>query len=976
MCGFFVEVDHKIVTKCDLRIISFFILCIMGGQHHVIQGVDMQHYNAFDEWLASTALGGSNQSYIEELYERYLEDPSSVDQSWRATFDALPKTTAVEQPHSPVRDYFRRLARENTTEAVTVIDPEASAKLVKVLQFINAYRFRGHLEAKLDPINYYRWKVSTVPELDYRYHGFTEQDLNETFNINHYVYHRDNIKLGDLAEMLKETYCGSIGLEFMHVQDMEQKSWLQSKLESQLNKPLFTKEEKINLLSELTAADGLERYLGAKFPGAKRFSLEGSDAFIPLMKEIIRHASKQGVQDVMFGMAHRGRLNMLVNVLGKKPEDLFDEFAGKHSGERTGDVKYHQGFSSDFAVGDDRRVHLTLAFNPSHLEIVSPVVIGAVRSRQTKKNDTERNQVLAVTVHGDSAVAGQGVVQETLNMSNARGYTVGGTIRIVINNQIGFTTSNPNDTRSTEYCTDIAKMIQAPIIHVNGDDPEAVAFAARMAVEYRNLFKRDIFIDLISYRRHGHNEADEPLATQPMMYSIIKKHPTPRKVYADRLIAEGVITEEEAIEMMNLYRDALDNGDRVVKEWREMDIAQMDWLQYLNYDWTSPYESKFPQERFQTLAERVSEYPETLRAHPRVEKIYADRREMAKGEKLFDWGMAETMAYATLLDEGANVRLSGEDAGRGTFFHRHAVVHNQNDGTGYVPLTHLHANQGRFEVWDSVLSEEAVLAFEYGYATTDPKTLTIWEAQFGDFANGAQIVIDQFISSGEQKWGRMCGLVMLLPHGYEGQGPEHSSARLERYLQLCAEQNMQVCIPSTPAQVYHMLRRQAIRKMRRPLIGISPKSLLRHPLAVSSMDELVNGTFQTVIAEIDDIDPKQVKRVVLCSGKVYYDLLEKRRANNQTDVAIIRIEQLYPYPHEDVKKALAPYAHVTDFVWCQEEPLNQGAWYCSKHNFDSSIPEHVKLKYAGRPASASPAVGYMSLHTKQQKQLVDDALTL
>ncbi|MDU4452523.1 MAG: 2-oxoglutarate dehydrogenase E1 component [Haemophilus parainfluenzae] len=898
----------------------------------------MQHYNAFDEWLASTALGGANQSYIEELYESYLEDPSSVDESWRATFDALPKTTAAEQPHSPVRDYFRRLARENTTEAVTVIDPEASAKLVKVLQFINAYRFRGHLEAKLDPINYYRWKVSSVPELDYRYHGFTEQDLNETFNINHYVYHRDNIKLGDLAKMLKETYCGSIGLEFMHVQDMEQKSWLQSKLESQLNKPLFTKEEKINLLSELTAADGLERYLGAKFPGAKRFSLEGSDAFIPLMKEIIRHASKQGVQDVMFGMAHRGRLNMLVNVLGKKPEDLFDEFAGKHSGERTGDVKYHQGFSSDFAVGD-RRVHLTLAFNPSHLEIVSPVVIGAVRSRQTKKNDTERNQVLAVTVHGDSAVAGQGVVQETLNMSNARGYTVGGTIRIVINNQIGFTTSNPNDTRSTEYCTDIAKMIQAPIIHVNGDDPEAVAFAARMAVEYRNLFKRDIFIDLISYRRHGHNEADEPLATQPMMYSIIKKHPTPRKVYADRLIAEGVITEEEAIEMMNLYRDALDNGD-------------------------------------QTLAERVSEYPETLRAHPRVEKIYADRREMAKGEKLFDWGMAETMAYATLLDEGANVRLSGEDAGRGTFFHRHAVVHNQNDGTGYVPLTHLHANQGRFEVWDSVLSEEAVLAFEYGYATTDPKTLTIWEAQFGDFANGAQIVIDQFISSGEQKWGRMCGLVMLLPHGYEGQGPEHSSARLERYLQLCAEQNMQVCIPSTPAQVYHMLRRQAIRKMRRPLIGISPKSLLRHPLAVSSLDELVNDTFQTVIGEIDNIDPKQVKRVVLCSGKVYYDLLEQRRANNQTDVAIIRIEQLYPYPHEDVKKALAPYAHVTDFVWCQEEPLNQGAWYCSKHNFDSSIPEHVKLKYAGRPASASPAVGYMSLHTKQQKQLVEDALTL
>ena len=934
-------------------------------------------YKAFDDWLASTALGGANQSYIEELYESYLTDPDSIDADWRAIFDALPKvSTTVEQPHSPVRDYFRRLAREHSSETVTVIDPEASAKLVKVLQFINAYRFRGHLEAHLDPLNYYRWKTSHVPELDYHYHGLTEQDLDETFNINHYVYKRDTIKLGELADMLKETYCGSIGLEFMHVQDMEQKLWLQGKLESRLEKPLFSKEEKINLLNELTAADGLERYLGAKFPGAKRFSLEGSDAFIPLVKEIIRHSGQQGVTDVVFGMAHRGRLNMLVNVLGKRPEDLFDEFAGKHAtGERTGDVKYHQGFSSDFALGDERKMHLTLAFNPSHLEIVSPVVAGAVRARQTKHNDAERNRVLAVTVHGDSAVAGQGIVQETLNLSNTRGYSVGGTIRIVINNQIGFTTSNPRDTRSTEYCTDIAKMIQAPIIHVNGDDPEAVAFAARMAVEYRTLFKRDIFIDLISYRRHGHNEADEPLATQPMMYGIIKKHPTPRKVYADRLIAEGVITESEVTEMMNLYRDALDNGERVVAEWREMDVAKMDWLQYLDHDWTSPYHAAFPKERFVTLAKRVAEYPDALRAHPRVEKIYEDRKAMAAGDKLLDWGMAETMAYATLLDEGANVRLSGEDAGRGTFFHRHAVVHNQNDGTGYVPLTHLHANQGHFEVWDSVLSEESVLAFEYGYATTDPKTLTIWEAQFGDFANGAQIVIDQFISSGEQKWGRMCGLVMLLPHGYEGQGPEHSSARLERYLQLCAQQNMQVCIPSTPAQVYHMLRRQFLRKMRRPLIGISPKSLLRHPLAVSSMDELINGEFQNVIGEVDPLDPKKVKRVVLCAGKVYYDLLEQRRANAQQDVAIIRIEQLYPYPHDDVKAALEPYSHVTDFVWCQEEPLNQGAWYCSKHNFESSLPDGVKLKYAGRPASASPAVGYVSLHTQQQKQLVADALS-
>ena len=710
----------------------------------------MQHKN-FQDWLATSSLGGANQAYVEEIYEQYLEDPTNVDSSWRSVFDMFPKTQAVEQSHSQVRDYFRKLARENVPESVTVIDPEASTKQVRLLQWINAHRFRGYLEAELDPINYYRWKTSQVPELNYRYHGFTEADLNETVTLGRYVYDKETMKFGELAEALKETYLGTIGLEFMHVQDMEQRNWLQTKIESLCNKPLFSHEEKINLLTELTAADGLERYLGAKFPGAKRFSLEGSDAFIPMMKEIIRHAGRHGICDVVMGMAHRGRLNMLVNVLGKKPAELFDEFAGKHADDdRTGDVKYHQGFSSDFAV-DDKRVHLALAFNPSHLEIVSPVVIGTVRARQEKLRDTQHNQVLAITVHGDSAVAGQGVVQETLNMSNARGYKVGGTIRIVINNQIGFTSSNPSDTRSTEFCTDIAKMIQAPIIHVNGDDPEAVAFAARMAVEYRVLFKRDIFIDLISYRRHGHNEADEPLATQPMMYGIIKKHPTPRKVYADRLIAEGVLNQDQVTEIMNDYRDALDNGDRVVPEWREMNLAAVDWLQYLNYDWTAPYENKFPHDRFQTLAKRVCEYPDSLRPHPRVEKIYNDRKAMIEGKKPFDWGMAETMAYAALLDEGTPVRLSGEDAGRGTFFHRHAVIHNQNDGTGYVPLTQLHANQGRFEVWDSVLSEEAVLAFEYGYATADPKTLTIWEAQFGDFANGAQIVIDQFINSGEQK---------------------------------------------------------------------------------------------------------------------------------------------------------------------------------------------------------------------------------
>lgn len=932
----------------------------------------MQNSKALKDWLASTALGGINQSYIEDIYEQYLDDPQTVDESWHQLFQSFPQSFAPEQQHSQVRQYFRKLARTSNQNAVTVIDPDAGARQVRLLQWINAYRFRGYLEANLDPLNYYRWKRTSVPELDFRYHGFSEQDLTETFNVGRYVFDKDNIKMADLASALKETYCGSIGLEFMHVSNIEQRQWLQAKIETLLDKPLFNKDEKIKFLQELTAADGLERYLGAKFPGAKRFSLEGSDAFIPMMKEIIRHAGKQGVTDVVMGMAHRGRLNMLVNVLGKKPAELFDEFAGKHAEDRTGDVKYHQGFSSDFET-EGGKVHLMLAFNPSHLEIVNPVVIGSVRARQTRAHDKEHNKVLAVTVHGDSAVAGQGVVQETLNMSAARGYTVGGTIRIIINNQIGFTTSNPNDTRSTEYCTDVAKMIQAPIIHVNGDDPEAVAFAARMAVEYRNLFKQDIFIDLISYRRHGHNEADEPLVTQPVMYSIIKKHPTPRKVYADRLIAEQVITAEQEIEMLNTYRDALDNGECVVPEYRAMDMTKVDWLQYLNPDWTAAYSYQFEAKRFKELAKRICEYPEGHKLHSRVAKIYQDRRLMALGEKPLDWGMAETMAYATLLDEGANVRLSGEDAGRGTFFHRHAVIHNQNDGTGYIPLMNLHAQQGRFEVWDSVLSEEAVLAFEYGFATTDPKTLTIWEAQFGDFANVAQVVIDQFISSGEQKWGRMCGLTMLLPHGYEGQGPEHSSARLERYLQLCAEQNMQVCVPSTPAQVYHMLRRQFLRKVRRPLIAITPKSLLRHPLAVSSIEELTEGKFQNVIGEIDNIVPSQVTRVIFCSGKVYYDLLEYRRSQKLDDVVIIRIEQLYPYPHDEVREILAQYPQVTDFVWCQEEPQNQGAWYCSKHNFEASIPEQAKLRYAGRPASASPAVGYMSLHTKQQQQLIADA---
>ena len=929
---------------------------------------------ALKDWLDSSFLAGENQAYIEDIYEDYLNDPASVDESWREIFDSLPKADLTEQPHSQTRDSFRRLAKDSTRYHTSVSDPAMDSKQVKVLQLINAFRFRGHQNANLDPLGL--WKQEPVPDLDPAFHNLTKADFDETFNVGSFAIGSETMQLSELFDALKRIYCGSIGAEYMHITNTEEKRWLQQRLESVDVSKLFSADEKRRFLADLTAAEGLERYLGAKFPGAKRFSLEGGDSLIPMLKDLIRHAGKQDTREVVLGMAHRGRLNVLVNLFGKKPADLFDEFAGKHKDHLgTGDVKYHQGFSSDF-VTEGAQVHLALAFNPSHLEIVSPVVIGSVRARRDRLPENLSKMVLPITIHGDSAVTGQGIVQETLNMSQARGYEVGGTVRIVINNQIGFTTSNPKDTRSTEYCTDIMKMVQAPIFHVNADDPEAVAFVTRLALDFRNTFNRDVMIDLVCYRRHGHNEADEPSATQPMMYQKIKQHPTPRKIYGDKLIAEGVVAAGDVTEMVNMYRDAMDRGDCVVEEWREIGKAALTWEPYLNHNWNDSYANKVELKRLSDLARRISTVPEEVHMHPRVEKIYTDRAEMAEGNKLLDWGAAENLAYATLVDEGVPVRLSGEDAGRGTFFHRHAVIHNQSNGSCYVPLMNVHNAQGRFNVWDSVLSEEAVLAFEYGYATTDPRGLTIWEAQFGDFANVAQVVIDQFISSGEQKWGRMCGLVMLLPHGYEGQGPEHSSARLERYLQLCAEQNMQVCVPSTPAQVYHMLRRQALRGMRRPLIVMSPKSLLRHPLAVSSLEELAEGRFEAVIGEADDLNPADVKRVVLCSGKVYYDLLEQRRKNNQTDVAIIRIEQLYPFPHEDIHAILAPFSHVKDFVWCQEEPLNQGAWYCCQHNFRDAVPAGASLRYAGRPASASPAVGYTSVHQQQQQELVNDALNV
>lgn len=923
-------------------------------------------------WLESSHLSGANATYIEELYESYLANSQSVPAEWRNVFENLPKIEGadIEYKHSEIREEFKELAKQPHRHVV--VSGGSDAKQVKVLQLINAFRFRGHQNASLDPLGL--WQRDKVRDLQLSHHDLSENDFDKEFNVGSFAIGQESMKLGDLYKALKTTYCGSIGAEYMHITSTEEKRWLQKRLESVQSQAKLSVAEKEEVLKGLIAADGLEKYLGAKFPGAKRFSLEGGDALVPMLKEIITRAGSFGTKEVVVGMAHRGRLNVLVNVMGKNPSKLFEEFAGKHDEALgSGDVKYHQGYSSDFTTPGGN-VHLALAFNPSHLEIVNPVVMGSVRARLDRRGSNNGELVLPVTIHGDSAIAGQGVVQETFNMSQARAFKVGGTIRIVVNNQVGFTTSKQEDTRSGEYCTDIAKMVQAPILHVNSDDPEAVILATQVALDFRNTFKRDVVIDLVCYRRHGHNEADEPNATQPLMYQKIKKHPTPRQIYADKLVAEGSFSADKVNDLANYYRKLLDEGQCTVEQWRPMTEHSVDWTPFIGHDWDDAYDNTMPLDKLKQLANTVASYPEEHPAHSRVKKIYDDRKKMAAGEKLLDWGFAENLAYASIVDDGQRVRITGQDAGRGTFFHRHAVVHNQNDASTYLPLQNIREGQGAFDVHDSVLSEVSVLAFEYGYTTAEPNGLTIWEAQFGDFANCAQVVFDQFISSGEQKWGRLCGLTVLLPHGYEGQGPEHSSARLERYLQLCADHNMQVCVPSTPAQVYHMLRRQVVRPMRRPLIVMSPKSLLRHPLAVSSLDELAGGQYQNVIGEVDEINPKDVTRVVFCSGKVYYELLEQRRKQELNHIAIIRIEQLYPFPEQELKQELEKYAHVKDFVWCQEEPQNQGAWYCSQHHFWAVIPQGSSLTYAGRAASAAPAVGYMSVHVKEQQKLVNDAL--
>lgn len=949
----------------------------------------------------SSWLDGADALWLESMYEDYLNDPESVEPQWQAHFAALKhsisnaaeRSAEKEIHHSQIRQHFKDKFSHKTATSnpqadkhnCSDIDITYERKQVRVLQLINSYRILGHFKANLNPL--YQENTSHIPELTLEYHQLSAADMALEFDTGS-LNTDDRASLKKIHSILTQTYCNTIGAEYMHISETTEKRWIQQKLESIISKPGLHFKARQRILRRLVAAEGLEKYLHTRYVGQKRFSLEGAESLIPLLDELVQLSATYGIKETVIGMAHRGRLNVLINILGKIPAELFDEFEGKkETGDYMGDVKYHMGFSSNI-ITPQSAMHLTLAFNPSHLEIVSPVVEGSVRARQERRFDQSGEQIIPIQIHGDAAFSGQGVVMETFQMSQSRGYSTRGTIHIVINNQIGFTTSHVRDVRSTQYCTEVSKMISAPIFHVNGDDPEAVVFVAQMALDYRMKFKKDVVIDMICYRRHGHNEADEPSATQPMMYKLIKALPTTLQLYIDKMQSADIFTQTESEQIKTDYRGSLEAGHCVAPNINaETDKSQaFHWKRYNGNDLTQLVQSGIAVEHIKFLMDQLEQLPKGFELHPRVSKIMADRHKMTAGALPLDWGYAETLAYASLLHDGYNVRLSGQDCGRGTFFHRHAVWHNQLKREAWVPLRNLHDDQqadiGNFLVIDSLLSEEAVLAFEYGYASTDPETLVIWEAQFGDFANNAQVVIDQFISAGEQKWQRLCGLVMLLPHGYEGQGAEHSSARLERFLQLCAQNNMQVCVPSTPAQVFHMLRRQMLRNTRKPLICMSPKSLLRHKSAVSTLEELAEGSFLNIIDDdCSDADKVTVKRIILCSGKVYYDLLAAReeaiKNNELAAVAVIRIEQLYPFPEQELSTILARYSRARQLCWCQEEPRNQGAWYTIRHNLESVLQQtKMSLSYAGRDASAAPAVGVFKVHIAQQKRLVNQALGL
>ncbi|MFN8509554.1 MAG: 2-oxoglutarate dehydrogenase E1 component [Deinococcaceae bacterium] len=917
----------------------------------------------------STMMYGGNASFIEALYEQYLKDPQSVSQDWKSYFDQLRNSgPGADIPHTPIKQTFEKMSGQR----VRIVETQGSSSPIDLERWIDAYRTLGHLRAQVDPLKLHLLdEISELHVAQYGNPGGGDRSLKSgPFEGS----------IPAIERQLQETYCASVGFEYMYL-PKSQREWLQTRIEEHLGRRNWTSEQKKRTLWKLTAAEGLERHLHVQYVGQKRFSLEGSEVVVPVLDHLINRIGHLGGKEMVLGMAHRGRLNVLVNILGKNPKDLFAEFEGKKSihPEISGDVKYHMGFSSDVQT-EGGPVHLVLAFNPSHLEIVGPVVEGSVRARQDRQGDNARNSVVPVLIHGDAAVAGQGVVAETLNLSQLRGFKTGGTVHIVINNQVGFTVSDPLDARSSRYCTDIAKCIDAPVFHVNGDDPEACLFAAELALDYRMTWNSDVFIDLVSFRRHGHNESDEPSMTQPMMYQTIKAHPGIRSLYAGQLQSAGVLTDAETQDMVRSYQDLLDQGVPTTEAVRNPFNAQgaAKWKSHLGYLWTEPASTACSLEHLREVGEVLVRIPEGFQLQRAVEREIKSRAEMLEGSVSLNWGMAENLAYATLLSQGYRVRLCGQDSGRGTFVHRHAVWHDQGpskfpEGTCYIPLNHLSENQAPFEVIDSTLSEEAVLAYEYGYASTEPGALVIWEAQFGDFVNGAQAVIDQFISAGESKWQRLCGLTLMLPHGYEGQGPEHSSARLERFLQLCAENNMQIVVPSTPAQMFHVLRRQMVRPYRKPLVLFSPKSLLRNKYSVSTLGDLTEGRFQNVIA--DTTATSGVERVVVSSGKLYWELFEAREKSKTKGVALVRLEQLYPFPHEELRAALGGFSNA-QVVWAQEEPYNQGAWLMIRDDLQACLDSTQTLGVSSRPTAAAPAVGYSVKHVQQQQELIESALGL
>jgi 2-oxoglutarate dehydrogenase E1 component len=910
----------------------------------------------------------ANKDYVADQYRRWKDDPRSVDESWRLFFAGFELATDGRNGAGLLAEEAAA-ARAPSAAGAAPAGPELGA-----FDLVHSYRELGHLVAYLNPL---APQPGGHPLLEPSEFGFGDGDLERPVDSGSFQG-VGSVPLRELIARLRATYCGTIGVEYLHIPDREQRIWLQERMEPTLNKPVLTDEDRVRILDQLVVAEGFEQFLQVRYPTAKRFSLEGSESLIPILHELIDGGGDLGVEEMVFGMPHRGRLNVLVNVLRKPYEMVLSEFEGSllaREATGDGDVKYHLGYSRDHTTRSRRKVHLSLSSNPSHLEAVNPVIEGMVRAKQSHLLDESHSRVVSVLMHGDAAFTGQGVVAETLWLSELEEYRTGGTIHIIVNNQIGFTTCPP-DYRFTPYPSDVAKIIQAPVFHVNGDDPEAGVQAARLAIAFRQQFKKDVFIDLVCYRKHGHNELDDPTFTQPTMYREIASHPSPLAQYRDKLVTAGTLTAEAADRRATEFRELLVDAQSYARDFmprQQIFVFGGLWkgFAWAGDDWSA--DTAVPEAVLREIGGVFTRIPEGFTPHPKVLRMMEAREAMVVQGSDIDWGCGEALAFGSLVLEGTEVRVSGQDTRRGTFSHRHAVLHDIENDAQWVPLAHIRAGQAPFVIIDSMLSENACLGFEFGFSMADPTKLVVWEAQFGDFANGAQVVIDQFIAAGEVKWGRICGLTLLLPHGYEGQGPEHSSARPERYLQLCAEHNMQVCVPTTPAQIFHLLRRQMVRPFRKPLIVMSPKSLLRHKAAVSSLEDLASGRFQTVIGDAEKLAAGDVRRVIVCSGKVYYDLVDYRRENKIADMAVIRLEQQYPFPHADFKREIAQYPAATEVVWCQEEPQNQGAWYRLRAYLRGDIGEKQVLAYAGRPISASPAVGSAAKHLAQQQQLVADA---